>query len=134
VTLAFNLTAYTALTRLETAAGAVADALMSSQQLLQWHETRATAVLGGSGAAAAAAAGSDTGSSGATVLGRAPTAVRWFLDELAAGQGAEHVRRALTEDSEGAHPLLLREIGAWQQVQDRDGAAAAAASGVAALL
>jgi hypothetical protein len=128
VTLAFNLTAYTALARLEAAAGAIADTLMAGQQLLQWHEGRATALLGGSASGAAAG-----GSAGATLLARPPTAVRWFLDELAAGQGAAHVGRALTEDSEGAHPLLLRELTAWARVQEADAAALGGSAGGAAV-
>ena len=117
VTLAFSLSAYTALLRLEAQAGAVADALMSAQQLLLWHDARAAAVMG-------------SGSSAPGGLARAPTPVSWFIGELAAGQGVERVTRALEEDAT-AHALLLRELQAWLQQQERDQRAApvAAATG-----
>jgi hypothetical protein len=117
VSLAFSLAAYTALLRLEAQAGAVADALMCAQQLLLWHEARASALTGGGGSA-----GGGAGQGGA--LQRAPTPVAWFVGELAAGQGPSRVRRAL-EDDASAHPSLLRELAAWQQLQERDGASLA---------
>jgi len=115
VTLGFSLSAYTRLLGLEAAAGALADALMSAQQLLLWHETQAAALLGtmptsGGGGAAA----------GGTLLTHAPVLVQWFLAELAAAPGAEHVRRALSDDLEAPHPLLAKELDAWQKLQDRD--------------
>lgn len=123
VTLAFNLTAYMALLRLEAQAGAVADALMSAQQLMLWHEAHAAAVLG----AAAGGAGSSSASGRSGLLTRTPAPVQRFIGELAWGQGADHVQRALQEDSGGsAHPLLLKEVVEWRQQQDRDKEALAA--------
>lgn len=110
VTLAFSVTAYTALLRLEAQAGAVADALMSAQQLLLWHDARAAAAL-------KPAAGGSSSSPG--LLQRAPMPVQWFMAELLAGRGADRVQRALTEDST-AHSLLLREVDLWQQQHERD--------------
>lgn len=108
VTLAFNLTAYTALLRLEAQAGAVADALMSAQQLLLWHEARALAALG--------SANSSTHSG---ALFSAPTPIRWFLGELAAGQGVDRVIEAVEGDAL-AHPLMLQVLHAWRQQRERD--------------
>jgi hypothetical protein len=116
VTLGFSLSAYTALLRLEAAAGAISDALMSAQQLLLWHETRAAAVLG---------AATDGGAT-ASLLPRAPYFVQWFVAELGAGQGLDAVRRSLSEESETPpHVLLGKELDEWVKVEERDAAAGA---------
>jgi hypothetical protein len=111
VTLAFSLASYLALLRLEVQAGGLADALSSAQQLLLWHEARAADVLGVAG----------TGSP--SLLRRLPAPLSWFLGELAAQQGAAQVQHALEEEA-SAHPLLLRELAAWQRQQERDSRAA----------
>ena len=149
VTLGFSLASYLALLRLEAQAGAVADALMSAQQVLLWHEARAAAVLG------APAKAGGAGAPAATLLARAPAPVAWFLAELAAAAaaqaggggggsagagaqgGAARLLRALEEDAAEAppHPLLARTLEAWARQQELDEAAlaspAAASQGAA---
>ena len=109
--LGFSIAAYTALLRLEAAAGAVADTLMAAQQLLLWHDARAAALIGATAAAVAAG----RGASSATLLQAAPQPIAWFLAELAGSMGAERVRAVLSEDGEQTHPLLLRELEAWDR-------------------